>query len=1362
MKKIKSILFSIAVAVLLVFGALMPVTIAQAEEKGVIALSKVEGTRGNTVTVDIAIEKNPGIVQAYLYISYDSNVLELTGAENKGILSGFEFVKSNDLTTIPYAMNWDGSLLDANNMQTGVIGSLTFKVKDDAVLGKTEIVLTKDSIFNNYDVNEVDFDLQSGSVSVVCGTHNYGNLIAEVPATCTENGTRAHYVCSVCNQFFDADKEATTQEALVIKALGHAYGAWTVTKAPTTSEGGQLTKVCANDNSHTETHDLPALSESGYTKSEKVKATCVTKGIDTYTYSDSYLDANGNPFSFDVNIGKNAQNHVKADGTTAITATAAKQPTCTVDGNIAYWTCSECKKIFSDATCETEVTNTVVEKLGHTYEGATPAYEWKQTATGYECIASITCARNCKEEGAAITETITATSTVKTPATCTVMGYTTYTATFQNKLFTAQTKDMQDIECIAHQFAPVATNAWTWTEIKDGERVTGYSAATLTLVCKLDGSKNGHTETKNATVTTQTATQTCTQANDITFIATFAPTDTVNYNGAPFTDEKTVNGVVKGHTFVPTVIWNDDYTAMISLLCSACNQEDGYSVAAQAAIVTSETTKEPTCTKTGTKVYTASLVYSDTYTAEKTYTATNTKTEILPALGHTYGEPTAWEWKKDNNNVIATATFTCTKADCDASDKGAQKLTANGTIVEDNALTYAPTCTQKGQNSYTATVSFNETNYTTPTANYYKDEVAALGHDFVPTAESYVWSEDGKTCSASVTCSRCTETFTDTATITDAVKTPATCTVKGWTTYTATFSKTYNGKTVFTEQTKDVQDIQALGHTYEGQTATYTWSEDGTTCSANITCARNCAEEGATIAENATVTSVVKTPATCMVMGWTTYTATFQNELFAEQTNDVQNIAIDENAHKLGAWLAEDENNHSQLCEYNSAHKVTAAHQFNAQNVCTDCKYYKVTESVSEEGKLSIGQVGDSIKNSGVDFIGAFTTVAGNASAELSVTVETNFAVTFNASAIDTVAQMNNALLKIGIGDDAKKAEVKQEANLVTVKAVIDISLGSSSVSFGDGKVTITYPVDATDLGARQTVVVYYVDDYGNKAVMVTTYENGVVSFETNHFSTYVIAYEYDCVLGTAAHEFGAWSKNATRHTRTCSVCATVQSGAHRMTETVDKQATCTENGSKTVYCTVCRYQGVETIQALGHNYGEGSISKQATCTEEGVIAYTCSVCGDSKTEVIPVKAHTEEIDAAKAATCTEKGLTEGKHCSVCGKVLEAQKEVAALGHTEVIDKAVAPTCVEEGLTEGKHCSVCGEVIVKPEKVSPTGQHTFDNDKDATCNVCGFVREVPESGLPVGAIIAIVLGGVAVAGGVVAVVVLVIRKKNNK
>ena len=139
-------------------------------------------------------------------------------------------------------------------------------------------------------------------------------------------------------------------------------------------------------------------------------------------------------------------------------------------------------------------------------------------------------------------------------------------------------------------------------------------------------------------------------------------------------------------------------------------------------------------------------------------------------------------------------------------------------------------------------------------------------------------------------------------------------------------------------------------------------------------------------------------------------------------------------------------------------------------------------------------------------------------------------------------------------------------------------------------------------------------------------------------------------------------------------------------------------------------------LSVCNHNYV--LTSSTATCTEAGTATYTCTKCGDSYTEDVPAKGHTEVIDAAVEPTCTETGLTEGKHCSVCNEVLVAQTVVPAKGHTEVIDAAVEPTCTETGLTEGKHCSVCNEVLVAQTVIDKL-PHDFGNNLEYCANGCG-------------------------------------------
>ena len=190
------------------------------------------------------------------------------------------------------------------------------------------------------------------------------------------------------------------------------------------------TKTCS------ECHDV--VTETADVSTKTTDATCTNEGLNTYTATFKNSD-----FETQTKTSK-----ISAKGHKSVSANNAVAATCTTDGKESDTVCSVCGVTLA--------TGKTIAKTGHKY--GTQTYTWSKD--GKTCIAKRVCANN----GTHIeTENGTITNKVKTPATYTTKGTTTYTATFKNTAFKAQTKDIQNIPVLEKLTGSVVLSATSGT-----------------------------------------------------------------------------------------------------------------------------------------------------------------------------------------------------------------------------------------------------------------------------------------------------------------------------------------------------------------------------------------------------------------------------------------------------------------------------------------------------------------------------------------------------------------------------------------------------------------------------------------------------------------------------------------------------------------------------------------------------------------------------------------------------------------------------------------------------------------------------------------------------------------------------------
>lgn len=111
---------------------------------------------------------------------------------------------------------------------------------------------------------------------------------------------------------------------------------------------------------------------------------------------------------------------------------------------------------------------------------------------------------------------------------------------------------------------------------------------------------------------------------------------------------------------------------------------------------------------------------------------------------------------------------------------------------------------------------------------------------------------------------------------------------------------------------------------------------------------------------------------------------------------------------------------------------------------------------------------------------------------------------------------------------------------------------------------------------------------------------------------------------------------------------------------------------------------------ACQHVFDSQTVSREASCTEEGMQNCHCQICGATVQQSIPAKGHNYStawtID--QPASCTAKG-SKSRHCTRCS----ARTDVTAIDetpHTYGTGKVTVKATAKKDGTEKKTCKICG------------------------------------------------------------------------
>ena len=496
-----------------------------------------------------------------------------------------------------------------------------------------------------------------------------------------------------------------------------------------------------------------------------------------------------------------------------------------------------------------------------------------------------------------------------------------------------------------------------------------------------------------------------------------------------------------------------------------------------------------------------------------------------------------------------------------------------------------------------------------------------------------------------------------------------------------------------TEIIKDSWIISAINHDWND--AVYTWSDDGSTCTATRTCKNDSAH---TEKATATVTGAQTKAPTCTQMGETTYTAAFEASWAMTQTKVLADIPAIGHSYGEPVWSWSEDGKTCKVtftCEKDETHKETPV--------------VKVTSAVKKPATCT--ETGVTTYTATVEFNGQ-THKDTKDVADIPATGHSYGKPVWNWSEDGKTCTVtftcekdenHKESPKVDVTSAVKKPATCTETGVTTYTATVEFNgqtytdtkdvadLPATGHSYGkpvwnwseDGKTcTVTFTCEKDENHKESPKV----DVTSAVKKPATCTETGVTTYTaTVEFNGQTYTDTKDVAdLPATGHSYGKPVWNWSEDGKTCTVTFTCEKDENHkespkvdVTSAIKKPATCTETGVTTYTATV-EFNGqtytdtkdVADLPATGHSYDNGK----------------CTVCG-------AIASDFKVIIAAGANGSWQKGTKDGltftsnaayKHfqkVQVDGKDLDASNYTVKEGSTIVTLK----TSYLETLSVGKH-----------------------------------------------------------------------------